>query len=267
MTTIEDFFGNIGRRRARPAVPPYPHADPDAVADSRSTGRTRRFFVRALLVLLLLLLVFFARFIPDTWNPFGATGIFAAEGTANGSPGDGLAVVPGSTAAPNQQGSGADGRNGADGEPGAQGPRGADGAPGTDGVNGADGMNGADGADGEAGAQGQAGPMGPVGSLGQSNSDISACDDNIVVSLRSSWSPSNSEFRVARILMSDVSATCSGLYLGFDLLDARGESLAHIDVASLSVVGGSVTLLASDFPALGTVRSVEVARVAMEIAS
>ncbi len=262
MTTIEDFFGNIGRRRAKPAVPPYPHSNPDAVVEPTTQGRGRRFVVRVLLILLLLLLVFFARFIPETWNPFSSTGLFASEGVSNGSSGNAPGLAAGSTSTPGPQGAnGSNGSNGTDGSQGAPGPRGADGATG---ANGADGQDGLDGADG---VTGPAGPMGPVGSLGQSNSDISACDDNIVVGLRSAWSASNSEFRVARVLLSDVSDACAGLYLGFDLLDANGESLAHIEVASLAVSGGLVTLSASDFAVLSSVRSVDVARVAIEIAS
>ena len=259
MTTIEDFFGSIGRRRAKPAVPPYPHAAPDGVAQPESSGRGRRFVVRVILVLLLLLLVFFARFIPESWNPLASTGLFASEGTANGSGGNGPVGAAGGTSTPGPQG--ANGSNGSDGAQGAPGPRGSDGAAGANGV------NGAPGAKGDTGETGAVGPMGPVGSLGQSNSDISACDDNIVVGLRSAWSASNSEFRVARVLLTDVSDACSGLYLGFDLLDANGESLAHVEVPSISVSGGLVTLSASDFAALSSVSSIDVARVAIEIAS
>jgi hypothetical protein len=219
------------------------------------------------LVLLLLMLVFAVRFIPDSWNPFGENALFSSN-TANGGSGNGPGAVGGSASTDAPQGA-----NGSDGATGAQGQRGSDGSQGTagpagaDGKNGANGADGADGADGATGATGATGPMGPVGSLGQSNSDISACDDNIVVGLRSAWSPNTSEFRVSRVLLSDVSDSCAGLYLGFDLLDADGNSLAHVEVNSLSVSSGLVTLSSTDFPGFAAVRSVDVARVAIEIAS
>jgi len=258
MTTIEDFFGSIGRRRPKAAVPPYPHTQPVEGADAPRTGRTRRFIVRVVLVLLLLMLVFAVRFIPDSWNPFGENALFSSN-TANGGSGNGPGAVPGSssTDAPQAQ-------NGADGAAGAPGQRGSDGVPGAAGPAGANGKNGADGA---TGATGATGPMGPVGSLGQANSDISACDDNIVVGLRSAWSAGTSDFRVSKVLLSDVSDSCSGLYLGFDLLAADGSTLAHVEVNSLSVSGGLVTLSATDYPSFAAVRSVDVARVALEIAS
>ena len=269
MTTIEDFFGSIGRRRPKTAVPPYPHATPEASSETSSDGRVRRFVVRAVLVLLLLMLVFFARFIPETWNPFSSSGIFASEGGANGGSGNGPSGALGATSTP-APGAGENGRDGSDGEAGSAGARGADGANGTNGANGANGAAGRDGvngAKGDTGATGATGPMGPVGSLGQANSDISACDDNIVVGLRSAWSPDTSDFRVSRVLLSDVSDSCAGLYLGFDLLDSNGESLAHVEVPSIAVSGSLVTLTATDFPSFASVRSVDVARVAMEIAS
>ena len=267
MTTIEDFFGSIGRRRPKAAVPPYPHAQPVDGAEAASSGRARRFIVRVVLVLLLLMLVFAVRFIPESWNPFGENALFSSN-AANGGSGNGAGAVGGSTSTEAPQAS-----NGSDGAPGAQGQRGSDGSQGSAGPagaigkNGADGVDGADGADGATGATGATGPRGPVGSLGQANSDISACDDNIVVGLRSAWSPNSSDFRVSRVLLSDVSDSCAGLYLGFDLLDADGNSLAHIEVNSLSVSGGLVTLAATDFPSFAAVRSVDVARVALEIAS
>ncbi len=262
MTTIEEFFGSFGRRRSKVTVHPYPHANPDVSGNQTNQGRTRRFVVRVVLVLLLLMLVFFARFIPDTWNPFTATGLFASEGTTNGSSGNGPAGALGATNTPAPQGENP--RNGADGAAGSAGPRGADGAPGANGLNGAPGAKGETGA---TGASGPAGPMGPVGSLGQANSDISACDDNIVIGLRSAWSASDSSFHVSRVLLSDVSASCAGLYLGFDLLDSNGESLAHVEVPSLTVSDGLVTLSAAEFPSLSGVKSAFVARVALEIAS
>jgi len=258
MTTIEDFFGSIGRRRPKAAVPPYPHAEPVTGSDPRSPSKFRRFIVRVAVVLLLLLLVFFARFIPESWNPFGANSLFSSN-AANGSSGNGPAAMAGATSSAVPQVGGAGNGNGGAG--GSQGPRGADGKTGGDGKNGVNGTPGADGKDGAAG------PMGPAGSLGQADSDISACDDNIVVGLRSAWSASNSDFRVSRIILSDVSNACSGLYLGLDLLDASGASLAHVEISSISVSSGSVTLTAADFSSLALVRSVDVARVALEIAS
>lgn len=256
MTTFEDFFGSAGRRRNPPAVPPYPHANPDTTPTSSSTGRVRKFVVRALLVLLLLLAIFLARFIPESWNPFASTGLASSDQALNGSSGNGGGgLLSGSTATPVPGSPGANGRDGVAGSPGARG------ADGTNGRNGVDGANGADG------AMGPAGQAGPPGSLGQANSDISACDDNIVVGLRSGWDPGDGSFHVSRILLTDVSDACNGLYLGFDLLDSSGASLAHVEVNSLVVVNSAVTLSAADFPAFTSVRSVEVARVALEIAS
>lgn len=272
MTTIEDFFGSMGRRRPRAAVPPYPHAQPEVSSETASDGRVRRFVVRVILVLLLLMLVFFARFIPETWNPFSSSGIFASEGAPNGGSGNGPAGALGATSTP-APGAGENGRDGTDGVAGSAGARGADGVNGVNGTSGRDGVNGEKGDTGEAGATGETGatgatgPMGPVGSLGQANSDISACDDNIVVGLRSAWSPDTFDFRVSRVLLSDVSDACAGLYLGFDLLDSNGESLAHVEVSSIALSGSLVTLTATDFPTLALVRSVDVARVAIEIAS
>jgi hypothetical protein len=259
----------------------------DEAARREKIARRRRNTVRVLLILLLLLIMLGIRLLPLDWNPFvglnasafGASGVSQGAGAgagaggagSGGSGGAGAGAAAGSSSDTKggKGGSGAAGVSaaaGSNGAPGAQGPAGANGAAGPAGANGAAGPAGA------AGAAGPAGPAGPAGAdgrnygvpLGQGDINVGACDSSINISLSSRWL---NGFKLKQVRLYNVASTCNGQNLTLELLDADGNSLASIEKPAVTVSGaGEIILSYTTYSQLSSVVSVNVARVAIELA-
>jgi hypothetical protein len=257
----------------------------DEAARREKIARRRRNTVRVLLILLLLLIMLGIRLLPLDWNPFvglnagafGASGVSQGTGSgaggagSGGSGGSGAGVAAGSSS----DTKGGKGGSGAGGVSAAAGSNGAPGAPGPAGANGAAGPAGANGAAGPAGAAGAAGPAGPAGPagadgrnygvpLGQGDINVGACDSTVNVSLSSRWV---NGFKLKQVRLYNVASTCNGQNLTLELLDAGGNSLASIEQAAVTVSGsGEIILTYTSYPQIANVVSVDVARIAIELA-
>ena len=269
-------------------IPPAIAGELKRQQDLERRRRRRAFFVRTLLVLLLLLLMFLIRFIPNTWNPFqlanavaftglevdpGAAGQgAAAAGNAGGSGGGGpVGGIVGGTSNSNTEtksqktGSGDSSAGGSSlmGPAGPQGPAGRDGAVGPQGPAGAAGPAGPQGAAGANGADGTSAGV----SSGNGTGSVGACDSNVDVSLRSSWD--GTDFKVAQVKLYNVSNACNGLQLTLQLYNGTTQ-LFTIVVPNVTITGGEIIITPNSSggtPSLGTIRSLDVTRVVMEIAA
>lgn len=256
--------------------------------------KVRAFLIRAALVILLLLAMFFIRFMPATWNPFalpsssaltGLTGEGAGSGSGSGA---GLANNGGGGGAPvggtvpvggeNNNDSSADtpatgsksqktvggqasGGSSLQGPQGPAGPAGPQGPAGADGVAGANGVAGPQGPQGPAGADGVGTTVGV--SSGQGSGSVGACDSSVDVALRSSWD--GTTFKVSLVKLYNVANTCAGQDLTLQLYNGTTQ-LFSVVIPNVVVSGGEIVISSGAYASLGTVTSVDVTRVVMEIA-
>lgn len=283
MTIFEEIqYSLTGRKPRNYAYDPYGRR---IVISEEEDRWILRLFIRMLMFFTLLLLLRFFGFIPSNWSEFSQI-VQVNRNTQAESVN--IPITPDNAANPGtNQGtnSGANGTGGSGSDSTGtlvfgSGDSSTNGQPGsglTQGTNGLQGPKGDKGDTGPAGPQGPAGQNGANGSgsgsgsgsnSGQGAGSIGTCDDSVDVSLRSYWT--GAEFKLDRIIITNVSTNCNGLDLVVFLMDGASPTpneLLNITAANVSVSSNTITLTRGSFSAIGQVISNQVRTVAFELAS
>lgn len=250
-----------------------------------------RLFIRMLMLFMLLLLLRLFGFIPSNWSELaqvvqvnrntqsdsvniplnvdsgtGAGTNGSTNGSSNGTSGnsnsDGSLVFgSGDTSTNGQPGSGL--IQGTNGLPGLKGDKGDTGPAGPAGPAGPQGATGAQGPAGQNGTNGTSSGV----SSGQGAGAIGTCDDSVDVSLRSYWT--GSQFKLDRILITNVSSGCNGLDLIVYLFDSSTPTpneLLNITINNVVVSSGTITVSRSSNSSVGQVVSNQIRSIAFELA-